>query len=96
MAVSFVMSRIDQRVGERTHSAEVDVTPELPAQAVTEAIVNAVVHRDYTSTGSVQVMLFKDRLEIWNEDKFNTFMDDNSEQLEDIAENLFEAKNETL
>jgi predicted HTH transcriptional regulator len=53
MAVSFVMSRIDQRVGERTHSAEVDVTPELPAQAVTEAIVNAVVHRDYTNTGSV-------------------------------------------
>lgn len=66
MAVSFVMARIDQRVGERIHSAEVDVTPELPAQAVTEAIVNAVVHRDYTSTGSVQVMLFKDRLEIWN------------------------------
>ena len=24
------------------------------------------VHRDYTSTGSVQVMLFKDRLEVWN------------------------------
>ena len=66
LAVSFVMSRIDQRVGERTHSAEVDVTPELPAQAVTEAIVNAVVHRDYTSNGSVQVMLFKDRLEVWN------------------------------
>lgn len=31
-----------------------------------EAIVNAIVHRDYTSNGSVQVMLFKDRLEIWN------------------------------
>ena len=66
MAVTFVMSRIDQRVGERIHSAQVDVTPELPAQAVREAIVNAVVHRDYTSTGSVQVMLFKDRLEVWN------------------------------
>lgn len=64
MAVSFVMLRIDQRVGERIHSNQVDVTPELPAQAVREAIVNAVVHRDYTSTGSVQVMLFKDRLEI--------------------------------
>jgi ATP-dependent DNA helicase RecG len=25
-----------------------------------------VAHRDYTSNGSVQVMLFKDRLEIWN------------------------------
>lgn len=66
MAVTFVMSRIDQRVGERIHSAQVDVIPELPAQAVREAIVNAVVHRDYTSTGSVQVMLFKDRLEVWN------------------------------
>ena len=31
-----------------------------------EAIVNAVAHRDYTSSGSVQVMLFADRLEVWN------------------------------
>lgn len=69
MAVTFIMSRIDQRVGERIHSNQVDVTPELPAQAVREAIVNAVVHRDYTSTGSVQVMLFKDRLEVWNPGK---------------------------
>ena len=65
-AVAFVMSHIDARVGERTQSAQVDVTYELPVQAVTEAIVNAVVHRDYLSTGSVQVMLFKDRLEVWN------------------------------
>ena len=34
--------------------------------AVTEAIVNAVCHRDYTSNASVQIMLFNDRLEIWN------------------------------
>lgn len=33
---------------------------------VREAIVNAVAHRDYTSNGSVQVMLFADRLEVWN------------------------------
>lgn len=38
----------------------------LQVQAVTETIVNACVHRDYLSTGSVQVMLFKDRLEVWN------------------------------
>jgi predicted HTH transcriptional regulator len=25
-----------------------------------------VVHRDYTSNASVQVMLFRDRLEVWN------------------------------
>ena len=65
-AVAFVMSHIDARVGERTVSAQVDVEYELPVQAVTETIVNAVVHRDYLSTGSVQVMLFKDRLEVWN------------------------------
>ncbi|GHT76715.1 hypothetical protein FACS189413_00560 [Bacteroidia bacterium] len=40
--------------------------PELPLLAVTEAIVNAICHRGYNSNGSVQVMLFKDRLEISN------------------------------
>ena len=65
-AVDFVLSKIDLYVGERDRSATVDVRYELPVQAVTEAIVNAVAHRDYTSNGSVQVMLFKDRLEICN------------------------------
>jgi predicted HTH transcriptional regulator len=31
-----------------------------------ETIVNAVAHLDYTSNGSVQVMPFSDRLEVWN------------------------------
>ena len=65
-AVAFVMTHIDARVSDRTKSAQTDVEYELPVQAVTEAIVNAVVHRDYTSTGAVQVMLFRDRLEVWN------------------------------
>jgi len=65
-AVAFVMSHVDVRVGERTKSAQVDVTPEIPTQAVTEAIVNAVVHRDYTSNGSVQVELYANRLVVWN------------------------------
>ena len=65
-AVEYVASRIDAGVGERIHSAAIDVDYELPLQAVREAIVNAVVHRDYMSTASVQVMLFRDRLEVWN------------------------------
>ena len=65
-AVDFVLSKIDLYIGERDKSATVDVRYELPIQAVTEAVVNAVAHRDYTSNGSVQVMLFKDRLEICN------------------------------
>ncbi|WP_291098296.1 MULTISPECIES: DUF4062 domain-containing protein [unclassified Flavobacterium] len=65
-AVDFVLSRIDVSVGTRDESIQVPIQYELPRAAVTEAIVNSVAHRDYTSNGSVQVMLFKDRLEIWN------------------------------
>ena len=65
-AVEFVSSRIDASVSERTRGAAADIEYELPLQALTEAIVNAVVHRDYMSTASVQVMLFRDRLEVWN------------------------------
>ena len=35
-------------------------------EVITEAIVNAIAHRDYTSNASVQVMLFADRFEVWN------------------------------
>jgi predicted HTH transcriptional regulator len=33
---------------------------------VREAIVNAVCHRDYTDDGSVQLMLFRNRQEVFN------------------------------
>ena len=35
-------------------------------EAVREAIVNAVCHRDYLSAAHIQVRLHDDRLEIWN------------------------------
>ena len=65
-AVDFVMSKIDRHVGTRAESNNVPITYELPREAVSEAIVNAVAHRDYSSNASVQVMLFSDRLEVWN------------------------------
>ncbi|MDR1591807.1 MAG: DUF4062 domain-containing protein [Prevotellaceae bacterium] len=65
-AVNFVLSNIKVATGARDRGVQVDVTYELPVRAVTEAIVNAVAHRDYTSNASVQVMLFRDRLEVWN------------------------------
>ena len=65
-AVDFVLSKINLYVGDRSKSVTVDVEYEIPKQVVTEAIVNAVCHRDYTSNGSVQIMLFADRLEIVN------------------------------
>ena len=65
-ATDFVMSKINRRVGTRAQGPEAPVTYELPGEAVGEAIVNAVAHRDYASNASVQVMLFSDRLEVWN------------------------------
>src|SRR6266568_2142448 len=65
-AVAFVLSKINLAVGTREHSTQAPVAYEMPPEVVREAIVNAVAHRDYTSNGSVQVMLFSDRLEVWN------------------------------
>ncbi len=65
-AVDFVMSKIARAVGTRAAGSAAPVEYELPRDAVAEAIVNAVAHRDYASKASVQVMLFADRLEVWN------------------------------
>ena len=65
-AVDFVLSKINRRIGARAESARAPRSYEIPVEVVTEAIVNAVAHRDYTDNGSVQVMLFADRLEVRN------------------------------
>jgi ATP-dependent DNA helicase RecG len=65
-ALDFVLSKIVRAVGTREQGPQSPVQYELPKPAVAEAIVNAVAHRDYTSNASVQVMLFADRLEVWN------------------------------
>lgn len=65
-AVDFVLSKLDARVGTRSAGNQAPLAYELPREAVAEAVVNAVMHRDYASNGSVQVMLFSDRLEVWN------------------------------
>ena len=65
-AKDFVLSKIDLWVGTRAESTRVPTAYEIPQEVVAEAVVNAVCHRDYTGNASVQVMLFKDRLEVWN------------------------------
>ena len=60
------MGKIDRRVGTRETSAQVPVTFEIPRPVILEAIVNAVAHRNYRSNGFVQVIVFADRMEVWN------------------------------
>lgn len=52
-AKDFVLSKIDLWVGTRAESTQAPTKYEIPQEVVAEAIVNAVVHRDYTSNGSV-------------------------------------------
>ena len=65
-ATEFVMSHLNFSVGTRSTSAIAPGRYEIPVEVVTEGIVNAVAHRNFASNASVEVILYKDRLEISN------------------------------
>ena len=60
------MSKLNRFVGTRKKGPQAPVEYDIPQEVVSEGIVNAIAHRDYTSNASVEIMLFSDRLEIWN------------------------------
>lgn len=47
-------------------------------------------------TKNCVVIGVNDRIEIWDEELYKQFLDDNASKLEEIAENLFEVSNEAL
>ena len=60
--MSYLQSRLNTAL--IPHPLGRDERLELPEGALREALVNAIVHRDYRSTANVQVHVFRDRLEI--------------------------------
>lgn len=65
-AVDFVLAKLARTVGTRDRGPAAPVTYEIPPEVVTEGIVNAEAHRDYTSNAGIQVHVFSDRVEVWN------------------------------
>lgn len=65
-ATSWVMSKLSVRFGQRNVEAQNEVKFEIPRSVIFETIVNAVAHRDYNSTGSVQVSVFRNRIVVRN------------------------------
>jgi ATP-dependent DNA helicase RecG len=51
-------------VPHKIQGFEPEAKPELPEEALREAIVNAVAHRDYTVHGPIRLFIFDDRIEI--------------------------------
>ena len=65
-AVGFVLDIIKHAVIQQEHTPQFKRPFEIPVFAIEEAIVNAVAHRNYNTKSSVQVMVFLDRVEVWN------------------------------
>ncbi len=65
-SVAFVLDIIKQAVIQQEHTPQFKRPFEIPVFAIQEAIVNAVTHRNYNVTSGVQVMVFSDRVEVWN------------------------------
>jgi len=55
---------IHVRVPHEIRGFEPEPKPEIPREALREAIVNAVAHRDYTLRGPIRIFVFDDRIEI--------------------------------
>jgi len=67
--VEYVLSKLDYSIETRSSEIQIPGNYEIPKDVLSEAIVNAIAHRDYTSKGSIQIMIFRDRVEIWNPGK---------------------------
>ena len=64
-AIKFV-TRNTRKALRITGRPEHEVIPEYPAEAVREAILNAICHRNYADASATQIRIYDDRLEVWN------------------------------
>jgi ATP-dependent DNA helicase RecG len=63
---SFVLKHINLSAWVAPDKIERQERWEYPPEAIREVITNAIVHRDYLSSATVQVRIFDDRIEVWN------------------------------
>lgn len=65
-AIEFIKEKLDLRIGGHTLGAQSDDTFEIDEKIVAEMVNNGIAHRDYASSATVQVELFKDRLTVFS------------------------------
>jgi len=64
-ALSFIARNTRQGI-RITGRPQRETIPEYPPEALREAVINAICHRDYAKAGTTQVRIYDDRLEVWN------------------------------
>ena len=69
IAESYIKSNIHWKV-EFTGTRQRTEIPEIPADAIREALLNSFCHKDYSSGESNEVAIYKDRVEIYNPGTF--------------------------
>lgn len=69
IAESYIKSNIHWKV-EFTGARQRTEIPEIPVDAIREALLNSFCHKDYSSGESNEVAIFKDRVEIYNPGTF--------------------------
>ena len=68
-AMDFVLRNIRKSIRLVSGKVQREEKYEYPPDAIREAIVNAIAHRDYESPSKVQVRIFDNRIEVWNPGK---------------------------
>lgn len=69
IAENYIKSNIHWRV-EFTGELQRTEIPEIPVDAIREALLNSFCHKDYASAQSNEVAIYKDRVEIYNPGNF--------------------------
>ena len=69
VAMHYLIDAMDWRA-EFNGKVQRDEIPEVPVDALREAVVNAFAHRHIESGQSIQIMVFKDRIEIYSPGTF--------------------------
>ena len=67
---SYIRKNIKWPVNFKSGSVERVEIPEIPLEAIREAIINSLIHRDFKNPKSNEVAIYKDRVEIFNPGEF--------------------------
>lgn len=67
---TYIRKNIKWPVNFKSGSMEREEIPEIPIEAIREALINSLIHRDFKNPKSNEIAIYKDRVEIFNPGEF--------------------------